>query len=392
MAVILSRNFRIQDLNIDEVLKVETLTKPFTFAEIYLMKRALERWRIFVRSRHLLKQYFNKWKTFQQMSSKEENESTSQKIDTLISELHRMKVKRKKDVRSNSDSAVEVKKIKGNGATEMKKQWKGECFKNRYKTQRDIIITQKTKLDQQSKIIEDLKLGIINDELTKSLETTKTELQKIFGKSPNKLKCKLAPSGIKFEDTLAKFIINSSKAPKFLQQMERRALERARNREIIRERKRLIDEEKRRIFEEAVEQKRRQDEEEKRKNLEAVREKQREELEKQKIIQANKEKFLADLKKANRFYKRKIMRRCFHRLEHNVYIAQNNMLRAESFSEKKSKINSFNSWKNFIIQKYKGPNEKADKLYKKLTLMKSFGCWKNVYYIRFSGTTYLYFF
>lgn len=382
MAVLLSENFTLQqfntDFNIDEILKVQTLAKPLTFAEINLMKIALKRWQMFVCSRRLLKQYFNKWKTHHKMASESQNESTVQKIDVLISELHRMKAKRKKFVRSNSD-AVDAKKQKGNVAAEAKNVVGGsECFKNRFKTQKDIIVLQKAKLEQQSRIIEDLKLGIIKDELSKSLEHTKVELKQIFSKSPNKLKNKMASSGIKIEDTLATFIVSSSKAPKFLQQMERRALERARNREIIRERKRLIDEEKQRIFEEALEQKRKQDEEEKRRNLEAIKERQREELERQKIIQANKEKYFADLKKAILFYKKRILRRCFWRLQHNVYIARNNVLKAESLYEKSFKQHAFKCWKNYLVVKYQKENKKADEFFKKLAISKSFDCWKSV--------------
>lgn len=384
MAVLLSENFTLQqfntNFNIDEILKVQTLAKPSTFAEINLMKIALKRWQMFVCSRRLLKQYFNKWNLHHKMASESQNESTVQKIDTLISELHRMKTKRKKFIRSNSD-AVGVKKQKGNVVTEAKNVATGsECFKNRFKTQKDIIVLQKAKLEEQSRIIQDLKLGIIKDELSKSLEHTKVELKQIFSKSPNnKLKNKMASSsGIKIEDTLATFIVSSSKAPKFLQQMERRALERARNREIIRERKRLIDEEKQRIFEEALEQKRQQDEEEKRRNLEAIKERQREELERQKIIQANKEKYFADLKKAISFYKRRIIRRCFWRLQHNVYIARNNVLKAESLYEKSLKQYAFKCWKKNLVVKYQKENEKADEFFKKLALSKSFDCWKSV--------------
>lgn len=385
MAVLLQENFTILQCNaafsIDDILKVETLTKPLTFAEINLMKISLKRWQVFVRSRRLLKKYLNKWKDYQKMATESQNESTVEKIDILISELHRMKAKRKRIIRSNSD-AVDLKKSKGNVVFQTlngkKRNDKSECFQNRFKTQKEIIDTQKAKLEEQSRIIEDLKLGLIKDELSRSLENTKSEIKQIFSKSPNKFKSKMAPTGIKFEDTLANFIVNSSKAPKFLQQMERRALERARNREIIRERKRLIDEEKQRIFEEAVEQKRMQDEEEKRKNVEAIKEKQRAELERQKIIMANKEKYFADLKKAIRFYNRKMLRRCFVRLQHNVYMMQNGILRAERHYESKLKQNALNSWRKFLIEQYQKQNEKADQLFQKRILIKALQGWKNV--------------
>lgn len=351
-------------------LKVETITKPLTFAEINLLKLLLNRWCMFVRSRRLLKQYFNKWREYHKMASETQNDSTAtEKIDMLISELHRLKLKKKKFVRSNSELVTERKILKTTA---------GECFENRFKTQKAVIEVQKAKLEAQNRLIEDLKLGIIKDELSKSLEHTKTELREIFSKSSNKLKCKMAPTGVKLEDTLANFIIKSNKAPKFLQQMEIRALERAKNREIIRERKRLIDEEKQRIFEYAIEQKRIQDEEEKRKNLEAIKEKQRADLERQKIIQMNKEKYFCDLKKASRFYNKTILKRYFAGLQHNVYMVRNSILRADDFYERNLKLKTFCCWVNFIEEKYRELNDKADALFERRILSHIWQQWKDV--------------
>lgn len=380
MAVLLSEDFSIQqyntNFNVNDILKVETIKKPLTFAEIGLIRNSIKRWQIFVCNRRLLKKYFNNWKAYNKMATESQNESTIQKIDIFISELHRMKTNRRKCIKSSSET-VNAKKRKEN--TEIKKETvTSECFKNRFKTQKEIILIQKEKLKEQSRIIDDLKLGIIKDELSKSLADTKEDLKQIFVKSPNKLRTKMAASGLKIEDTLVNFILNSSKAPKFLQQMERRALERAKNREIIRERKRLIDAEKQRIFEEAVEQKKRQDEEEKRKNLEAIKEKQRADLERQKMIQANKEKYFENLRKAIWFYKRKLLRRCLHRLQHNVYITQNNILKADRFCETKIKQHALKNWKSYLVAKYKKENEKADKLFKKRMCIKTFQYWKIV--------------
>lgn len=371
MAVLAPENVisvNINQIRIDDVFKIETIQKPLSFAETFLLKTLLKRWQIFVHNRRLLKQYFNKWIDHHKMATDVQNESTEQKIDLLISELHRMKVKRKK-YRSNS----EPKPAKRKETT-----LASECFKHRFKTQKEIIDLQKAKLEEQSRMIEDLKLGIIRDELSKSLESTKSELREIFSKSSTQVKCKMAPNGIKLEGSLASLIVNSSKAPKFLQQMERRAVERARNREIILERKRIIDEEKKRALEEAIEQKKAQDEEEKRRNLEMIREKQRAELERQKIIQMNKEKYLADLKKSNRFYRIKILKRCFGGLQCNVYISKNNELRAESLYEKHLKRNCFGCWKRFINEKYREQYEKADILFRRRVLKQSLQSWKDV--------------
>lgn len=363
-------NVIINELQFDDIFKIETLTKPLSFAELNLIKMLVKRWQFFVYSRRLLKQYFHKWKIYHKMTSVTQNETTAEKIDLLISELHKMKVKRKKFIRSNSDSMSHQKS--------QEKSISSECFKNRFKTQKEIIDLQKAKLEQQSRIIEDLKMGIIKDELSKSLQNTKSELREIFSKSSSKVKCKMAPHGIKLEDTLANFIVKSNKAPKFMQQMERRALERAKNREIIRERKRIIDEEKQRALEEIIEQKRIHDEEEKRRNLEAIKEKQRAELEKQKILQLNKDKYFADLKRANYFCKIKTLKRYFARLQCNVYITKNNMLRAENFHEKKTKQNSINRWRKFIDEKYRKQNEKADALFKQRALKQVWQQWRNV--------------
>lgn len=362
------------EIKLDDILKVETISKPLSFAEVNLLKALLRRWQGFIKTRRLTKKYFSSWKAYWKKSAAMQGESTSQKIDNLISALHQMKIKRRKFERSNSDEPSPSDKLLRYRANSLS----NECFRHRFKTQKEIIDTQKAKLEEQSRIIQDLKLGIIRDELSKSLEHTRSELREIFSKSSHKLKCKTAPSGIKLEDTLANFIINSNKAPKFLQQMEMRALERARNREIIRERKRIIDEEKQRAFEQTVEQKRKQDEEEKRRGLEAIKEKQRAELERQKLIQMNKEIYLANVKKADRFFKRNIMKKCMNRLQHNVYRSKNNMLQAERFHERTLKKTAIRRWKQYIEGKYKEQNEKADVFLRKFLLTETFKLWKDV--------------
>lgn len=356
------------NIPIEDVLIVETINKPLTFAETHLLQRTIKQWCTFTANKKLLRLCFTKWKIHQKNIKSNTTESTTKKIDNLISELHKQKLKKRQ--KSNL--------VPSDKPPEKRRRSFTECFENRFKTQKDIIEMQKNKLEQQTRIIEDLKLGIIRDELSQSLETTKTKLSEIFGKCSQKMKCKTAPTGVAFEDTLATLVMNSNKTPKFVQQMERRALERAKNREIIRERKRLIDEEKKRLFEAAVEQKRMQDEEEKRRNLEAVKEKQRAELERQKLMQINKERYLANLKKADSFYRMKIVWRCFGRLQHNVYISENNMLKAEAFQERKLKKNVFVNWTSFIQEKYREQNEKADETFRNNILSRSMQLWKNV--------------
>lgn len=166
-----------------------------------------------------------------------------------------------------------------------------QSFKNRYEAQKNIIEQQKAKLKEQEKLIEALRLGRIKEDLYKSIKATKNTIHEVFQNASPKVKMKMMPAlTVQCADVID-LQLNSSKAPKIVQEMEKRAEERALKREIILEKKRMLDEERRKAAILALEQKRVQDEEERKKQLEAIKERRKRELEMEKKRQMNKQKW-----------------------------------------------------------------------------------------------------
>lgn len=336
-------------------------------------------WHAFVRNKNLLKKVFANWKEYSATNiSKNSTPSKTEKIENLIEALQKHKISKTNSKNNCSNAENKQEKIKTIRDTKPTTNKESECYKNRFETQKEIIEMQKTKLVEQTKLIEDLKLGIMQDELLQSIKKTKDTIREIFGKSSTAVKCKTIPEAAMDHDELLNLIIKSNKAPKFLQEMEKQALERARKREIISERKRIIDEERKRLAEELVEKKRVQDEDEKKRSLEAIKEKRRLEFEMQKIRQLNKETYLKNLKIAENHYNKKLLRRGMNGFQYNVYIAQNNAIRAEVFCERKMERKYFHYWLTYLDEKYREGFEKSETFYNSKILKKAFAGWKLV--------------
>lgn len=369
-----------QTVNDEDILQITALRcKKSTDNDSYenLTKKYFIQWHEFVKNKNLLKRAFANWKVYSATNKlKNSTPSKSEKIENLIEALQKRKVS--KTNTKNRSSNIEDKQVRTVKERKPINSKESECYKNRFETQKEIIEMQKAKLAEQTKLIEDLKLGIMQDELLQSIKKTKDTIREIFGNSSIAVKCKTIPEAAMDHDELLNLIIKSNKAPKFLQEMEKRALERARKREIISERKRIIDEERKRLTEELVEKKRVQDEDEKKRSLEAIKEKRRMEFEMQKIRQLNKEIYLKKLKIAQNHYNKKLLQRGMNGLQYNVYIAQNNAIRSEVFCERKIERKYFNYWLKYLDEKYREGFEKSETFYNGKILKKAFLGWKQV--------------
>lgn len=237
------------------------------------------------KTKYLSEKYFNLWKNAvdlkRDLNKQRENEQNQQlKLGALIKKL-------KKRSRNNEKSKkLEERKSDGDPSEQPKHISKvsSSTYKNRYDAQKNIIQMQKAKLEEQSKIIQDMKIGIISDDLLRSIENTKTNIREIFGNCSSKIKYKI-PLILSDE---SRFLVSSHKVPRIVQKIEQRALERAQNREIILERKRIIEEARQKMLQEAIEKKKVLEEQEKKKSLELIKERRQKEMEADKIRQVNK--------------------------------------------------------------------------------------------------------
>lgn len=328
----------------------------------------------------LMRKYFTSWKnsvTNEKQKIKYEGEMTNQKekLDKFFKKIKRLK--RQKNQSKVNVQPSENTEIKPNNS--YKPQIKDyNIYKHRYKAQQNIITQQKIKLEKQTKLIEDLKLGKITEELSKSLETTKSEIREIFSKSSAKVKCKVSPLLEDLPKKLVDLQLRTEQAPKIIQQMEKRTAERALRRQMILERKKIMDEERKRMAELILEQKRVQDEEEKKRNLMAIKEKRRKEMELQKLRQLNKEKYLNNLNKALRYHNEKLKKHGLYAFVEILTVKHKNIEKSLQFYEMLIKKRSFFNWRNHRIETEKKTNEKADLFYRTKLLKKYINLFKSV--------------
>ncbi|XP_018576015.1 coiled-coil domain-containing protein 191 [Anoplophora glabripennis] len=251
-----------------------------------------------------------------------------------------------------------------------------QIYENRYKAQKSIIIMQKAKLEEQNKVIEELKMGVIREDLLKSIENTKNNIREIFSNCSSKVKCKVPV--VVIQET-QQFKIRTQKAPKIVQQLEQRALLRAQKRQLVLETKRLIEEARQKMLEEAIENKRVMEEEERKRNLEIIKERRKKELEQEKVRQANKQKYLESLNKAINFYNKLTLAKCFKKLYKNCQTNKANALLAKEHYETKTLKRNIYRWCDFVEDTYKLKYEIADAHFTYTVLKKTLKIWHEVH-------------
>lgn len=311
----------------------------------------------------ILKSVFDTWKRKVRLK-KDKAESVRikleqrEKLDNLMKVLKKYKKEQKGDVKFE----------------EIKPKVAAHSFRNRFEAQKSTIEKLTLKLEEKDRLIDELKLGILDKDALKSLNQTKIEIREIFANCSAKVRCKLPPP----PDYSEKFMISTQKAPKIVQEMEEKALERAKRRELILERKRRIEENRQRMIAEALEKKRMQDEEEKKRSLETMKERRRKELELEKIKQANRLILLEKLKKAAALHRRNLLKKSFRSLLFNYLESKNNHERSVSHYRTKLLSRAVAEWLNFVELKYCDKNALADAVFAKKILTKTLTTWREV--------------
>lgn len=314
-----------------------------------------------------LRKYFTKWKNIAKKKDLIASNRESEKLDEFIENLKCYKNEKQLSgvVATNPRSETNNQIIES-----------AQSFKNRYKSQKKIIEIQRSKIDNQTKIINELKLGIIREDLLKSMENTKIEIRDIFNNCSGRLLIK-APLLQPPEDR-DKIMILSQKAPNVLQKMQQRAIERAQYRNIILERKKLIEETRQKLLEEAIEKKKSLEEEERKRNLEAINEQRRKDLILQKRRLERKQEFESKCRLAKQFYEHLLVKQCFRKLYTNYNKAQEHQTLAKQFYERKQKARALNVWFQYVDSQYKDKYEVADAHFAFKTLKKAFQTIKEV--------------
>lgn len=311
--------------------------------------------------------YFKLWRS--KVKEKRNDKNRIDKIENFLQKL----IKEKQIKSSNS-------KHENENNTKDHSNYNVQCkdiYKNRHKAQQNLIKAQKIKLQEQEKIIESLKIGIILDEAQKSLENSKYEIRDVFKRCCEKVKCKITPLEA-IQNDANTIEIKTSKVPKIVCQMEERALERAIRRNIILERKKLMEEKKRKEIENAVAHKKAVDEEQRQKNLDLIKERRKMEAELERRRQENKKKYLDNINKANGFYKRKMMYKFFNAFKILIEIKMEFEVKSEIFYKSLLKKKCINSWRMYIRNRIEKENFEANCLYNYKLTRKIWRAWRSV--------------
>ncbi|KAL4716357.1 hypothetical protein ACJJTC_006719 [Scirpophaga incertulas] len=210
--------------------------------------------------------FVNKWKAY---VINKKNKLENQRQETLNHFFDKL-VRKKKVTRNAVDCANKAKLLANDYNT----------YQHRYKIQKHIIAIQKAKLEEQTRLIEQLKYNKIIEASRQSVDAMKDEVRKTYYDIDRQLKPKIKCLTNELnlhEIEEPSLVLHCLKVPRFLQRMEKRARERDEKHAIIRERRRQMEEERIRVKQQAELAKAEMDKEEKIKRIKELRDKRKRE-------------------------------------------------------------------------------------------------------------------
>ncbi|XP_024871056.1 trichohyalin [Temnothorax curvispinosus] len=333
-------------------------------------------------SRRKLKAYVYLWKTHvKKVKAQRERAAENpdaRKIEMLIDTISETQ----KELKSSQRAESKGPPPSNSRDTETKKKTPSRPFFHvvespaqcRLNAQKEIIRKQRMKLAEQSKIIEELKLKQVQEEITRSGEETVNAARETLthcGQQTRRTLIQLMrQAGYRDKSLMAPVRVPSP--PKFLARMEARA-EARRNRIKLREEERQKKLEDERRKEEAA--RRAEEQERKRLQQEALREarRMREEREQQRAREVERYKKLNAM--AETFYRKYLLRRCIIAL---VEKKNNDMKKAEDYYKRCLLQKVFMMWKVETERLNKIKSELATSWYNKNLLRYALRKWKEV--------------
>jgi hypothetical protein len=229
-------------------------------------------------------------------------------------------------------------------------------YQHRFEVQQKIIAEQKSKLEKQSKLINELQLAHFRLQTEKSITEAQDEINQILSNCDPRLKPKAKQvksrlsteyKGIQLpEKKLA--VVSLKTVPTILNRMEEQAQGREKRWKLIKERKQKMMEEKERKTRKEEEEKKQKEEYEKWQKTEELKQKRR--LEKQKEIKKKKarEKMNNLMIKASLQYKKLLMRKVMFSLKQLVVLKRMLMERAEKHYKTHLLCTYFQTWRTHI--------------------------------------------
>ncbi|XP_028176175.1 trichohyalin [Ostrinia furnacalis] len=314
------------------------------------------------RQKYLVKKYSRKWK--QHVSKKKEymNKQRQETLNNFFDKLSKKKM-----------NALQTSEIE-NKAKSFARDY--NTYQHRYMVQKHIIALQKAKLEEQNRVIEELKYNKIVEASRQSVDAMKEEVRRTYYDIDRQLKPKIKclTNELKLHEIQEpSLVLHCLKVPKFLQRMEKRAREREEKHALIRERRRQMEEDRIRLKQQAELAKAEMDKEEKLKRIKELREKRK----KEKIESIRKKQHVERLRAlivmADLHYERSLMIRFgirpFRRL---LQIKRDNMEKAKMHYIFQLQKNVFLNWMFYTEDMWFERNYIAEDFYRKTLLRKTF--------------------
>ncbi|XP_052756004.1 coiled-coil domain-containing protein 191 isoform X2 [Galleria mellonella] len=316
----------------------------------------------------ILRKYIKKWRDY--VCNRKEHYS-QQRLQTLNNFFD--KLSRRKDTNNSSESISKSKQLVRDYSS----------YQHRYKIQKHIIALQKVKLEEQNRLIEELKYNKIVEASRQSVDAMREEVRKTYYEIDRQLKPKIKclTNELKIHEIEEpSLVLHCLKVPQFLQRMEKRAREREEKHAIIRERRRQMEEERIRLKQQAELAKVEMDKEEKMKRIKELRlKRKREKIDGIRRKQyAEKMRALAVM--ADLHYEKNLLIKYGVRpFKILLSIKRDNIERAKAHYTFQLKKNVFLHFMWYTEDMWFERNYKAEDFYRKKILKKAFNSWKLAY-------------
>lgn len=244
---------------------------------------------------------------------------------------------------------------------------------------------QRIKLQRQQRLITELKFSKLMEEANDSQANIKQELKQVIKtgcpRSRSKARCLQVTSNLRdiqddeeYTDIQAKGL----QAPKFLIEMQARAMEREMKHRQAKERREYLEWEKEQLRLASDEAKRLQDEDAKRKRIEELRRKRREEKQRKIQQELQRQKYLEDLERVKRFHRIKLLKYALKSFTKLIEIKRHNEQIANELNCRLIKQRHFKLWKDRVRKIWNERKNKADNLCKQLCLRRTILKWQQV--------------
>ncbi|XP_045534708.1 coiled-coil domain-containing protein 191 [Papilio machaon] len=316
------------------------------------------------RHNFLGKKYFQKWKIF--TDTRRQTKEREIAINKFFDKLTEKKNSTKQSTESVNKTKLHVRDY--------------NTYQHRYKVQKNIIALQKMKLNEQNKVIEQLKYNKIIESSKQSLETMRDEICKTYYQIDRQLKPKIKclTNELKIREIEEPaLVLHCLKVPQFIQRMEKRAREREEKHAMIRERRRQMEEERIRLKQQTELAKAEMDKEEKLKRMKELKEKRKKEKIENIRKKQHAERMRALIVMADIHYEKNLMAKYgINPLRKLMAIKLDNMVKAKSHYFFQVKKNVFLHWMWYTEDMWLERNYIAEDFYRKKILRKTFNSFK----------------